>query len=94
MSEELHAVAGRVDGRVQGVLYRASMRAEAERLGVQGWVRNLPDGGVGFFAQGRREDVEQLLRWAEGGPPAAGVRQVTTEAATPRTGQQGFEVEG
>lgn len=92
MSDELHAVEGRVDGRVQGVFYRGSMRAEAERLGVQGWARNLPDGGVAFFAQGPRADVEQLLRWAEAGPPAAEVREVSAQPASPRSDLDGFEV--
>ncbi|HND33564.1 MAG TPA: acylphosphatase, partial [Myxococcota bacterium] len=35
-----------IRGKVQGVWFRASARDEAQRLGLRGWVRNLPDGSV------------------------------------------------
>ncbi|MEO1055883.1 MAG: acylphosphatase [Actinomycetota bacterium] len=62
-----------VRGRVQGVFYRDSCRQMAQRLGVNGWVRNLPDGTIEFAAEGRRSDVEMLLTWAREGPPRAAV---------------------
>jgi acylphosphatase len=63
-------------GLVQGVSYRAAARAEAERLGVSGWVRNLPGGSVELAAEGPREEVERLLAWCRRGPSPARVDQV------------------
>ena len=70
-----------ISGRVQGVGYRESLRAEALRLGVTGWVRNRRDGSVEAVLQGPREPVEAALTWARRGPPAARVTQVDARAA-------------
>lgn len=70
-----------VAGRVQGVWYRASMRREAERLGLAGWVRNLPDGTVEAEAIGPTAAVDRLIAWARVGPPAAEVADVRVERA-------------
>lgn len=71
-------VHGVVSGRVQGVSYRYSMEGEATRLGVGGWVRNLPDGRVEFEAEGDRLAVEALVDWARSGPAYARVEGVAT----------------
>jgi acylphosphatase len=63
----------RVRGRVQGVAFRWYTLQEARRLGLRGWVRNLPDGSVRIVAEGEREALEALLIWAEQGPPHASV---------------------
>ena len=63
-------------GRVQGVWFRESMRQEAERLGVTGWVCNLPDGSVEAVIQGSTEVVNALLAWTKTGPPMAQVERV------------------
>jgi acylphosphatase len=62
-----------VHGKVQGVGYRDSMRVEAARLGVTGWVRNRPDGTVEAVVHGWPDDVAQILNWARRGPYAARV---------------------
>lgn len=71
----------RIRGRVQGVWFRESMRREAERLKVTGWVRNLPDGGVEAVIQGAHPAVEALIVWSRSGPPLARVEQVEIEPA-------------
>ncbi|MBS0309779.1 MAG: acylphosphatase [Proteobacteria bacterium] len=66
----------RIHGRVQGVWFRESMRMEAERLNVAGWVRNAPDGTVEAVIQGPAPAVEALIEWARSGPPLARVDRV------------------
>ena len=62
-----------VRGRVQGVWFRESMRQEAARLGVSGWVRNRMDGSVEAVVQGTPHAVDAISRWARRGPDAAEV---------------------
>lgn len=65
-----------VSGRVQGVSFRYYTVREAARLGVSGWVRNLPDGRVEIFAQGFAGEVDRLFEWAHQGPRFASVKDV------------------
>lgn len=82
----------RIRGRVQGVFYRQSTKEEADRLGLRGWVRNLPDGDVEALVEGPGEQVDALVAWCHRGPPAARVTEVvrTDSVATGEFG--GFEV--
>ncbi len=82
----------RVRGLVQGVLFRQSTVDEARRLGLEGWVRNLPDGSVEAEAQGTRQGVEALVRWCRRGPPAARVEGVEVEWGAPAEGLGSFRV--
>jgi len=66
----------RISGLVQGVGYRAAMYERAQRLGVNGWVRNRRDGSVEAVAQGSAEALERFVAWARQGPPAARVTSV------------------
>lgn len=65
-----------ITGRVQGVGYRWSLCAEAEVLGLAGWVRNRHDGSVEALLIGQAELVEALTVWAHRGPPSAQVAAV------------------
>jgi acylphosphatase len=65
-----------VSGRVQGVFYRASTETTARRLGLTGWVRNLPDGRVELVACGEEAKLAELERWLWQGPAHASVEQV------------------
>ena len=81
-----------VTGIVQGVAYRQSTVLEAERLGLAGWVRNLPDGRVEALAEGPRERVESLVAWCWRGPPSARVSDVAVRWEEPAAPLAGFTV--
>ena len=63
----------RVEGRVQGVFFRDFTRREANRLGLTGWVRNLPDGAVEALLEGGEEAVAAMLTWLQTGSPRSRV---------------------
>jgi acylphosphatase len=70
----------RITGKVQGVWFRESTRMEAERLGLVGFVENLPDGRVQIVAQGPNHMVDALVSWSQQGPRAANVEEVQVHA--------------
>jgi acylphosphatase len=78
---------------VQGVGFRYSLRREAERSGVCGWVRNRGDGSIEALLQGEAQAVARLVAWARRGPPAARVDELKeTDAELACAGlYQGFE---
>lgn len=58
----------RVSGRVQGVFYRAYTKNQAQELGIKGWVRNVPGGGVEAVLEGERQKVGELVSLMKAGP--------------------------
>jgi acylphosphatase len=80
-----------VSGLVQGVFYRDSARREAQRRGVDGSARNLPDGRVEVLLEGPAEAVAGVLEWLARGPAHARVDtvEVTDE---PVRGLRGFDI--
>ncbi len=52
-------------GRVQGVGFRYTIQDCARRLGLTGWVKNLPDGRVEMTVEGTKENIDQLCRDVE-----------------------------
>lgn len=66
----------RVHGRVQGVGFRWFVREEARRLGLSGWVMNLPSGDVEVAAGGEESSLGRLRRALEVGPNGAEVQTV------------------
>ena len=65
-----------VRGMVQGVFFRQNTKRQAEGLGVNGWVRNLPDGRVEAVFEGEEEAVRALVDYCRHGPSYARVTNV------------------
>ena len=65
-----------IEGRVQGVGYRAWVETTALAMDLSGWVRNRRDGSVEAVFTGPPERVADMLRRCEQGPPAARVTRV------------------
>lgn len=68
-------------GQVQGVGFRAHTRVEAQRLGLTGYAKNLPDGRVEVLAVGASPALDALERWLAHGPPVARVTELRRTAA-------------
>ena len=80
-----------IEGRVQGVFFRASTRKKAQKLGVDGWVRNLPDGRVEAVFEGKQGEVNKAISWCNRGPRSARVEDVDLSWEEPQ-GESGFRV--
>jgi acylphosphatase len=83
MTAGAETVRVRVSGRVQGVWFRAWTKAEAEARGLDGWVRNEPDGSVAALISGPRDRVREMLAALAAGPPLAQVLKVETGPGDP-----------
>ena len=81
-----------VTGRVQGVFFRSSALQEAQRLGVSGYVQNLPDGSVEAVAEGAESAVDQFIDWCRVGSAGAQVANVATRFSPPKGDFRTFSV--
>ncbi len=66
-------------GKVQGVFFRANCEMEAERLGLTGYVRNMPSGDVEAVFEGERTLVEEAIEWNKTSQPHAVVHDADVE---------------
>lgn len=71
-----------VSGKVQGVYYRQSTCEVANKLGLSGFVQNLPNGDVLIEVYGEESKVEELYQWSLKGPMLAQVKSVHREEIT------------
>jgi acylphosphatase len=76
-ADETRTVTVKIEGRVQGVYYRAWTNDTARSLRLNGWVRNASDGAVEAVFSGPAETVAKMLKLCEDGPEAARVTKVT-----------------
>ena len=81
---ELIAFYARVQGRVQGVGFRYSAAREAQRLRLNGWVRNVENGDVEIWAEGPPERIELFFAWLWRGPEYSRVDSVDKEDREPK----------
>ncbi|WP_271408844.1 acylphosphatase [Pseudomonas sp. Q1-7] len=82
---------GYVSGKVQGVYYRQATQEQADRLELDGWVRNLADGRVEVLVEGEEAPARELAAWLEQGPADAQVTGVELQEQ-PLQGITGFIV--
>jgi acylphosphatase len=81
-----------IDGRVQGVFYRAFTREVAYTLGLNGWVRNLRDGRVEAVFEGDKKMIEQAIKECYIGSPGARVSYIDVNWEPYEEEQKGFSV--
>jgi acylphosphatase len=74
----------KISGKVQGVFFRASAKDKAQELGVRGFVRNEPDGGVYVEAEGEEKALDQFVAWCSRGPATANVGKIITTESDPK----------
>jgi acylphosphatase len=74
------------------VFFRDFIREHAERLGLTGYVQNLPNGSVEVGAEGEKDKLEQLARYLKIGPPAATVDRVITEWSEYKASYSDFRI--
>jgi acylphosphatase len=79
--EERRVIRIVVEGRVQGVGFRAFVAREAARLQLDGWVRNRRDGSVETVAMGPRLIIEEFAALTRRGPSFARVDEFWLEEA-------------
>jgi len=81
----------RVYGRVQGVGFRYFTRSKAHETGVNGFVKNMPDGSVYIEAEGDESALEMFTFWCRRGPGWASVTRFEM-LPQPATGFETFEI--
>ncbi|MGC8852973.1 MAG: acylphosphatase [Hydrogenobacter sp.] len=81
-----------VSGIVQGVGFRAYTKNLAESYGLDGWVRNMPDGRVEIFVQGDKDLVWDFLKRVSDGPPLSKVELIQIQKEVVRDEERGFSI--
>jgi acylphosphatase len=81
-----------VQGVVQGVGFRYSLRRVGESRGVAGWVRNHRDGTVEAVLEGAPDAVDAVVEWCRRGPRGAVIEEVVVQIEEPE-GLAGFRIE-
>ena len=76
MSDDCIHMNIRISGSVQGVGFRYAAMHTALRMGITGYVRNLPVGDVYIEAEGSRKNLKEFISWCNEGPPHAWVKCV------------------
>ena len=82
-----------IEGRVQGVGFRAFARRKAQENGVFGWVANVGDSQVKAVLEGPEDGVEKIIQLLHEGPTGARVDRVEVSFNFPATGEfTSFEI--
>ena len=93
MNPDLASFHAIVRGRVQGVFFRAFVQRQALALGLTGYTRNLyREGAVEVWAEGERQQLEELLQYLHRGPRGARVERVEVNWADYTGDFSSFEI--
>ena len=84
-SKTVHII---VEGKVQGVFYRATTKEMADQIGVKGWVRNRENGSVEIMASGAEAQLQEFIDWCKKGPKRAEVSNVVVTGIEAETFNQ------
>ena len=87
----IRRIAIKIQGRVQNVGFRYYTVRAARQFGVNGFVRNEPDGSVYAEAEGEDANLAGFTAWCQEGPQWALVDHVHTQDL-PVTGSRGFDI--
>jgi len=85
----LHAI---IEGRIQGVGFRAFVYDCAQSLGLTGWVRNKGESQVEVWAEGPQADVDRLLAYLKRGPSMSYVTNIEVDRPAPESKYNRFLV--
>ena len=66
----------KIYGLVQGIFFRASAKEQADKLGITGFAKNMPDGSVYIEAEGEKNNLDKFIKWCNRGPILAQVEKV------------------
>lgn len=81
-----------VTGKVQGVFFRNYALQKATQLGIDGFIKNMPDGSVYIEAVGEDDLLSLLIDWCYNGPPQAQVTNVEVKEMNEISNFSPFEI--
>lgn len=81
-----------ISGMVQGVWFRHNTNKVANKLGLKGFVRNLPNGNVEVAAEGDEDKLKELIEFCKRGPIGAHVENVKIEYEKPKNEFKTFSI--
>jgi len=81
-----------ISGMVQGIWFRHNTNRVANKLGLKGFVRNMPDGNVEVIAEGPEDKLKELIAFCRKGPAGARVDDVKVEYEEARNEFEGFSI--
>lgn len=82
-----------VHGTVQGVYFRDYAKAEALKLGLSGWVKNLKNGkSVETVIEGEYNEVVQMIKWLKKGSPGSVVTSIEIKEERPTGETAAFNI--
>ena len=82
----------RIFGKVQGVGLRVNVKAIADKIGIQGTVKNMDDGSVLVVCEADHNKIEEMVRQIRDVGEPAVVKGIQVGEGFPATNMKGFKV--